>query len=318
MSDRGTPYSYRHLNGYGSHTFSLINAANERVWVKFHFKTRQGIKNFTDSEASRMKGMDADWAQRDLVEAIDRGEFPQWTLNIQVMTDEQAKTFRWNPFDLTKIWPHNEFPLIEVGILELNEVPANYFAEVEQSAFAPAHVVDGIGYSPDKMLQGRLLSYPDAHRYRLGANYEQIPVNRCPFAVNNYQRDGAMRVDGNGGASPNYWPNSFDNIHADPAYKEPAQLLESTLADWYDRNGAGDNDHYSQPGALFDKVMNDEDRAHTIGNIVGAMKGISGPRRMEIVNRQLCHFFRASVPLGMAVARGLGVEISPEVMQHAG
>ncbi|MCC6463462.1 MAG: catalase [Saprospiraceae bacterium] len=318
MSDRGTPYSYRHLNGYGSHTFSLINAANERVWVKFHFKTQQGIKNFTDNEASRMKGMDADWAQRDLVEAIDRQEFPKWALKIQVMTDEQAKTFRWNPFDLTKVWPHSEFPLIDVGTLELNEVPRNYFAEVEQSAFAPAHVVDGVGYSPDKMLQGRLLSYPDAHRYRLGANYEQIPVNRCPFAVHNYQRDGAMRVDGNGGSDPNYWPNSFDDIQVDPAYKEPAQVLESTLADWYDRNGAGDNDHYSQPGALFDKVMNDEDRAHTINNIVGAMKGISGPKRIDIINRQLCHFFRASVPLGLGVAQGLGVEITPEVMQHAG
>ncbi|MFN0016321.1 MAG: catalase [Saprospiraceae bacterium] len=317
MSDRGTPYSYRHLNGYGSHTFSLINARNERVWVKFHFKTQQGIKNFNDSEASRMKGMDADWAQRDLVEAIDRREFPKWTLKIQVMTDEQAKNFRWNPFDLTKVWPHADFPLLDAGVLELNEVPANYFADVEQSAFAPAHIVDGIGYSPDKMLQGRLLSYPDAHRHRLGANYEQIPVNRCPFAVNNYQRDGAMRVDGNGGSSPNYWPNSFDNMEADPAYKEPGMTLESTVADWFDRNGPGDNDHYSQPGTLFDKVMNDEDRANTISNIVGAMKGISGPKRMDIINRQLCHFFRASVALGMGVAQGLGVEITPEIMQHA-
>lgn len=318
MSDRGTPYSYRHLNGYGSHTFSLINAGNERVWVKFHFKTLQGIKNFTDSEAGRMKGMDADWAQRDLVDAIDRGECPKWALKIQVMTDEQAKNFRWNPFDLTKVWPHGEFPLIDVGTLELNEVPANYFAEVEQSAFAPAHVVDGIGYSPDKMLQGRLLSYPDAHRYRLGANYEQIPVNRCPFAVNNYQRDGAMRVDGNGGAAPNYWPNSFDEIKADPSYKEPAMTLESTLADWYDRNGQNDNDHYSQPGQLFEKVMTDQDRANTIGNIVGAMKGISGPKRLDIINRQLCHFFRASPALGIGVARGLGIEISPDMMTHAG
>ena len=197
MSDRGTPYGYRHMNGYGSHTFSMINVNNERVWVKFHFKTAQGIKNFVNDDAAAMKGKDPDFAQRDLVEAIDNKDFPKWNVKIQVMTDEQAKAFRFNPFDLTKIWPHADFPLIDVGVLELNQVPKNYFAEIEQSAFAPAHVVDGIGYSPDKMLQGRLLSYPDAHRHRLGGNYEQIPVNRCPYAVNNYQRDGAMAVNGN-------------------------------------------------------------------------------------------------------------------------
>jgi len=310
MSDRGTPYSFRHMNGYGSHTFSMINADNERIWVKFHFKTAQGIRNFEDMEATRMKGIDPDWAQRDLVDAIDRKDFPKWNLKIQVMTDEQARDFQWNPFDLTKVWPHADFPLIDVGVMELNEVPDNYFAQIEQSAFAPAHVVDGIGYSPDKMLQGRLLSYPDAHRYRLGANYEQIPVNRCPYAVNNYQRDGFMRVDGNGGSSPNYWPNSFDNIEADEQYKEPAWNLESTLAGWYDRNAEGENDHYSQPAALFRKAMTDADRRNLISNIVGAMKGISGPKKMDIINRQLCHFFRCDPELGMGVAEGLGVDVN--------
>src|SRR5579862_8100600 len=197
MSDRGTPYGYRHMHGFGSHTFSMINEKNEKVWVKFHLKTAQGIKNFTNDEAVKMKGIDPDFAQRDLLEAIDRGEFPKWNVKIQVMTLDQAKTYKFNPFDLTKVWSHKDFPLLDVGVLELNENPKNYFAEVEQSAFAPAHVVDGISYSPDKMLQGRLLSYPDAHRYRLGVNYEQIPVNRCPFAVNNYERDGSMRIDGN-------------------------------------------------------------------------------------------------------------------------
>ncbi|MFQ5447169.1 MAG: catalase, partial [Saprospiraceae bacterium] len=282
---------------------------NERFWVKFHFKTAQGIKNMTGSEAEKMKSIDMDHAQRDLVDTIDSGEFPRWNLKIQVMTDEQAKNFKWNPFDLTKVWPHADFPLIDVGVMELNEVPSNYFAEVEQSAFAPAHVVDGIGYSPDKMLQGRLLSYPDAHRYRLGANYEQIPVNRCPYATNNYQRDGAMRVDGNGGSAPNYFPNSFDNIVADEQYKESAWNLESTLADWYDRNAEGENDHYSQPGALFDRVMTAEEKANTISNIVGAMSGITGPEKDEIINRQLCHWFRASVQLGLGVAKGLGVNV---------
>ena len=308
MSDRGTPIGYRFMNGYGSHTFSMINASNERVWVKFHFKTMQGIKNFSDAEATEMKAKDMDFAQRDLVESIDNGHFPKWALKIQVMNDEQAKKFKWNPFDLTKIWPHKDFPLIDVGVMELNENPKNYFADVEQSAFAPAHIVDGIGYSPDKMLQGRLLSYPDAHRYRLGGNYEQIPVNRCPFMVNNYQRDGQMRVDGNGGSGPNYWPNSFDDIFADPSYKEPAQQLDSTVADWYDRNAEGENDHYTQPGNLFRDVMNDVQKKNTISNIVGAMKGISGPKKDLIIHRQLCHFFRADAQLGAGIAKGLGVD----------
>ncbi len=308
MSDRGTPYSYRHMNGYGSHTFSFFNKKNERCWVKFHLKTKQGIKNFTGPEAEEMKARDLDWAQRDLMEAIDRKDYPRWNMQIQIMTDEQAKTFRWNPFDLTKIWPHKEYPLIDVGILELNQVPENYFADVEQAAFAPANVVDGIGYSPDKMLQGRLLSYPDAHRYRLGVNYEQIPVNKCPYAVNNYQRDGFMRVDGNGGSEPNYRPNSFDNIKIDENTKEPAWQLESSVADWFDRNAEGEDDHYTQPGNLF-RLMSDQEKKNTIRNIVGSMRGIESAKRDEIINRQLCHLFRADVALGTRIARGLGVNV---------
>lgn len=315
MSDRGTPYSYRHMHGFGSHTYSMYNAANERVWVKFHFITQQGIRNFTDEEAVVMKGKDPDFAQRDLVEAIDNKDFPKWDLKIQVMTDQQAAEFPWNPFDLTKVWPHADFPLIDVGTLELNQIPKNYFADVEQSAFAPAHVVDGISYSPDKMLQGRLLSYPDAHRYRLGVNYEQIPVNKCPYMVANYQRDGLMRVDGNGEDAPNYFPNSFDDIQVDQQYKEPAMVMDSYVADWFDRNGEGDDDHYTQPGLLFTKAMNDYDRHNLVSNIVGAMSGITGPKKDLIINRQLCHFFRANANLGMAVAKGLGVNID-EVMSQ--
>ncbi|MBC7450432.1 MAG: catalase [Cytophagales bacterium] len=315
MSDRGTPHSYRHMHGFGSHTFSMINAQNQRVWVKFHFVTQQGVKNFTGEEANAMRGIDPDHAQRDLVEAIDRKEFPKWDMKIQVMTNEQSKAFPFNPFDLTKVWPHSDFPLIDVGTFELNQIPRNYFAEVEQAAFAPAHVVDGIGYSPDKMLQGRLLSYPDAHRHRLGVNYEQIPVNKCPFMVNNYERDGQMRVDGNGEDAPNYFPNSFDDIVADESYKEPAQELDGA-ADWYDRNAPGENDHYTQPGILFRKTMNDEQRKNTIANIVGAMKGISGEKKGDIINRQLCHFFRADIGLGMAVAQGLGITMDESMMKH--
>lgn len=317
MTDRGTPFSYRHMHGFGSHTFSLINANNEKFWVKFHFKTKQGIRNFTNEEATRMKGEDADHAQRDLVDAIDRGEFPQWDLKVQIMPEQEAKTYHVNPFDLTKVWSHKDYPLMDVGVLELNKVPDNYFADVEQAAFAPAHVVDGISYSPDKMLQGRILSYPDAHRYRLGANYEQLPVNRCPFAVNNYQRDGAMRLDGNGGSAPNYFPNSFDNIVADPAYQGVPVELDSNTGGWYNRNAEGENDHYSQPGNFYRSVLSEEDKKNLVHNIVASMSGIAGPKKDEIVNRQLCHFFRADIGLGMAVAAGLGVMLDPSnIPQH--
>src|SRR5690606_28492536 len=279
MTDRGTPYSYRHMHGFGSHTFSFINAKNELFWVKFHFKSLQGIRNFTNEEAVKMRGEDPDHAQRDLVNAIDNGDFPKWAMKVQIMTQEQAKNYKFNPFDLTKTWSQKEFPLIDLGELELNENPKNYFADVEQAAFAPAHVVDGIGYSPDKMLQGRILSYPDAHRYRLGVNYEQIPVNKCPYMVSNYERDGAMVVNGNGDDNPNYYRNSFDDIYEDHSYKEPPMKLDSDVADWFDRNGEGENDHYSQPGIFYRDVLNDYDKHNLVSNIVGSMSGITGTKK---------------------------------------
>ena len=312
MSDRGTPFSYRHMHGFGSHTFSLFNKNNERVWVKFHFVTMQGIKNFNEKEANEMKGIDLDQAQRDLVESIGKNDFPRWTLKIQVMTDEQAKTFRWNPFDLTKVWFHKDYPLIDVGIMELNKIPENYFRDVEQSAFAPSHVVDGIGYSPDKVLQGRLLSYPDAQRYRLGVNYEQIPVNQSRCEVSNYQRDGFMQVGDNGGASPNYRPNSFDSLVADENYKEPPMQLGSNIADWFDRN-ENDDDHFTQPGLLYRKVMSEEDRKNLVSNVVSSMRGICGEKKDEIINRQLGHFYHVDNQLGLAIAKGLGVTIDEKI-----
>ena len=311
FSDRGTPYGYRHMHGFSSHTFSFINANNERHWVKFHFKTAQGIKNFSDEKATEMKGLDPDFAQRDLVEAIDRGECPKWNVKIQVMTEEQARTYQYNPFDLTKVWFHGDFPLMDIGVMELNENPKNFYATVEQAAFAPAHVVDGIHFSPDKMLQGRILSYPDAQRYRLGGNYEQLAVNRCPYATNNYQRDGLMRVDENGGANPNYFPNSFDDIVQDASYKQPSWDLDSNTADWYDRNAEGENDHYSQPGIFYRKVLDEQGKKNLVTNFAGAMKGIDGPKKDEIINRMLCHFFRADIGFGMAIAQAL--EINPEM-----
>ncbi|HEY0030633.1 MAG TPA: catalase [Bacteroidia bacterium] len=315
MSDRGTPFSYRNMHGFGSHTFSLFNENNEKVWVKFHFRTVQGIKNFNGTEANDMRGTDPDHAQRDLVEAIEKKDFPKWTMQIQVMTQEQARNFKFNPFDITKVWSHKEYPLIEVGTMELNKIPENYFRDVEQSGFAPANVVNGIGYSPDKLLQGRLLSYPDAHRYRLGVNYEQIPVNKCPYMTANYQRDGFMQVGDNGEGNPNYHPNSFDDIIVDESYKEPPMQLESDIADWYDRN-KNDDDHYTQPGDLYRSVMNEQDRKNLVSNIVSSMTGITGIKKNEIINRQLCHFFRVDAQLGMAVAAGLGITLNESYMKH--
>lgn len=314
MSDRGTPFSHRHMHGFGSHTFSMINNNGVKVWVKFHFITQQGIKNFTGAEADAMRGIDPDHSQRDLVDAIENGDFPKWDMKIQVMTPQEAMDFPYNPFDVTKTWPHGDFPLIAVGTFELNEIPKNYFATVEQAAFAPAHVINGISYSPDKLLQGRLLSYPDAQRYRLGVNYEQITVNKCPYMTANYERDGHMRVDGNSDDCPNYFPNSFDHLKIDDSYKQAAMPLDSAVADWYDRNGLGDDDFYTQPGILFKKVMTDEERKNTVTNIVTSMMGITGEKRLEIINRQLFHFFAMDKRLGMAVAQGLGINNEEELM----
>ena len=222
MSDRGIPKSYRTMHGFGSHTFSMINAENERVWVKFHMRSQQGIENLTDQEAEALVGEDRESHQRDLYENIENGNFPKWKMYIQVMTEEQATNMPYNPFDLTKVWYKKDFPLIEVGEWELNRNPDNYFAEVEQAAFTPANVVPGISFSPDKMLQGRLFSYGDAQRYRLGVNHHQIPVNqpRCP--VHSFHRDGAMSVDGNHGSTIHYEPNSYGEWQEQPEYKEPA------------------------------------------------------------------------------------------------
>ncbi len=315
MSDRGTPYGYRHMHGFGSHTFSMINANWERVWVKFHFKTQQGIKNFTDVEATQMKGENPDFAQEDLVNAIEKGNFPKWTLYIQVMTEEQAKEFRWNPFDVTKVWFHEDFPLIEVGELELNTLPPNYFAHVEQAAFSPSNLIDGISFSPDRMLQGRLFSYPDAHRYRIGVNAHQLEVNRCPFGVNNFQRDGAMANSQDYEDAPNYFPNSFGDVQPDENYRNYEYEIDSNQVAHFDRNEE-DNDHYTQPGLLYTKAMNEEERQHLVSNIVAHMKKIDGDRKDEIINRQLCHFFRANIDLGMKIAIGLGVTIDASTFVH--
>jgi len=304
FSDRGIPAGYRFVNGYGSHTYSLVNAQGERVWCKFHFKTLQGIQNLDDDEAARIVGQDRESHQRDLYEAIERGEFPQWRFLIQVMTQEQAQGFRWNPFDLTKVWPHAEFPLIEVGVMELNRNPENYFSEVEQSAFKPSALVPGIGPSPDKMLQARLMSYADAHLHRVGPNWQQLPVNRPRCPVANYVRDGALATAETYGSSPNYWPNSLAGApQPEEQYKDPAWKLGEVIVDRFD--STVDHDDFTQAGNLF-RLFDPAQRDRLARRIAGAL----GQASKEIQMRQLRHFLAADQEYGRRVADKLGIDPS--------
>lgn len=302
MSDRGIPLSYRHMHGFGSHAFSMINAKNERTWVKFHFVTQQGIKNLTDAEAEAIVAKDRESNQRDLFEAINRGEFPRWKMFIQVMTEDQAKKMPYNPFDLTKVWYHGDFPLIEVGYFELNRNPDNYFADVEQAAFNPANVVPGISFSPDKMLQGRLFSYGDAQRYRLGVNHHQIPVNAPRCQVNSYHRDGQMRVNSNAGSTIGYEPNSYGEWQEQPDFKEPALELSGAADHWNFRED--DNDYYTQPGKLF-RLMTPEQQKVLFENTARAM----GDSPKEIKVRHIGNCLKADPAYGKGVADALGISI---------
>jgi catalase len=302
FSDRGTPKTYRHMNGYSSHTFKWFNAKGEYFWVKYHFKTEQGIQNFTREEAEIMKGKDPDHATRDLFEAIKRGEYPTWRVEVQIMTPEEAAKYRFNPFDVTKVWPHADVPLITIGRMVLNRNPENYFAEVEQSAFSPANFVPGIGPSPDKMLQGRLFSYHDTHRHRLGANYHLLPVNAPKAAImNNYQRDGAMRFDNNGGGSPNYYPNSFGGPEPEPKVGEPPFDVAGKAAR---QKYTHPNDDFVQAGDLYRKAMTDTDRDHLINNIVGHLGGAQ--KRIQL--RQTALFYKADPDYGRRVANRLKLD----------
>src|SRR5882762_8415366 len=307
FSDRGTPDGYRHMDGFSSHTFSLINAKNELFYVKYHFKTKQGIKNFTGERASEMRGIDPDHAQRDLFDAIKKGDFPKWRVSIQVMPEKEAETYHINPFDLTKVWPHKDYPLMEIGELTLDRNPENYFADVEQAAFEPRNVVPGMGFSPDKMLQGRLISYPDAHRYRLGVNYDALPVNKaqCPFAT--YHRDGFMRFDENGGSSVNYEPNSFDGPVEDKRYVERPKQVSGAVAR---HNHRSDSDYYTQPGNLF-RLMTPDAQQRLVSNIAGSLKNT--PRRIQEL--QLQHFYKADPHYAAGVARGLGLDLDSMVIK---
>ncbi|HWW68332.1 MAG TPA: catalase [Duganella sp.] len=301
FSDRGTPDGYRHMDGFGSHTFSLINEAGERVYCKWHLKTKQGIKNLPAAEASRLAGEDPDYAQRDLFGAIAAGDFPQWEVKLQVATEAELAAWEartgWNPFDLTKVWPHKDFPLIPVGLFELNRNPLNYHAEVEQAALSPSNVVPGLGYSPDKMLQARLFAYHDAQLYRVGTNHQHLPVNapRCP--VHNQQRDGAMAI-ANGGSARNYQP--VDASGSNPqglGHGEPALALQGGAARY---DGRGKEDDYTQAGNLF-RLLPAEEKLNLFNNIAGPLSQVSA----EIIARQLGHFDQADPAYGAGVRAAL-------------
>lgn len=303
FSDRGTPHSYRNMNGYSSHTYKWYNESGEVFWVKYHFKTDQGIQNLIRQEAEHIKGTDPDHATRDLFNAIKNGNYPSWTLQMQIMPAKDAETYRFNPFDVTKVWPHGDYPPIDIGKMVLNRNPANYFAEVEQAAFSPGNFVPGIGASPDRMLQGRLFAYHDAHRYRLGPNYLLLPVNQ-PKGVKakNYQRGGYMRFDGNFSDEPNYYPNSFGGPEPNPEAAEPAFEISGQVAR---QPYTHPNDDFVQPGNLYRKVMTDMDREHLIGNIVTHLCNAN----KDIQQRQARIFYKADPDYGQRVAEGLGIEL---------
>jgi catalase len=296
MSDRGLPKSFRHMHGFGSHTFSFINARSERHWVKFHLLTQQGIANLTDAEAEALVGKDRESSHRDLYESIERGEFPRWTLCVQVMPEREASSCPYNPFDLTKVWPHGDYPLIEVGVMELNRNPENHFADVEQAAFNPANVVPGIGFSPDRMLQGRLFSYGDAQRYRLSVNHAMIPVNAAKCPIHSYHRDGLMRVDGNGGGTTPYAPNTRSEWLSQPEYKEPPLSIEGSADHW---NHRVDDDYYSQPGKLF-RLMSDAQKQALFENTARAIAGVSKP--VQQLHIEHCRLADPAYGAGVAAA----------------
>ena len=303
MSDRGIPASYRHMHGFGSHTYSLVNEKGTRVWVKFHLRTQQGIKNLTNAEAAAIVAKDRESHQRDLFEAIEKGDFPKWTLYFQIMTEEQAQNYKENPFDITKTWSHKDFPLIEVGELELNRNPENYFQDVEQAAFAPTHLVPGIGLSPDKLLQGRLFAYGDAQRYRLGINHNQIPVNAPVCPVHAYHRDGAMRMDGNYGATKGYAPNGFGEWAEQPEHRHPALPVDGAI-DNYNPYEDKTDDCFYQPGNLY-RLMTETQKQILIANTVEDIM----PVTENIKYRHAAHCYLADKDYGERIASGLGLDI---------
>jgi catalase len=297
FSDRGTPDGYRHMDGHSSHTYMWYNAKNEYVWIKYHFKTDQGNKTLNAAQAEDLAGKDPNYSTRDLFEAIQKGDYPSWSVYVQIMTNEQAKEYDFDPFDVTKVWYHGDFPLIPLGKMVLNRNPENYFAEVEQAAFAPNNLVPGITFSPDKLLQGRTFAYQDAHRHRLGANNVQIPVNAPKNApLHSYQRDGYMSVNGNGGSGPNYYPNSVPGAPVpDASFSPPAIELRAVLS--RHERPTGDAD-FTQPGELYRRVLNKMHQDHLAHNIAGHLK--NAKKNLQL--RQTALFYKADANWGLKLA----------------
>jgi len=302
MSDRGTPRSFRNMNGYSSHTYSWMNADGERFWVKYHFKTVQGIENFTNAEAAQMVPVDPDFHRRDLWNAIAGGDAPEWRLEMQIMPFEEAADYRFNPFDVTKVWPHADYPPITIGRMVLDRNPANHFAEVDQAAFAPSNLVPGIGLSPDKMLMGRIFSYHDTHLHRVGTNYEQLPINAPRSPVHSYSKDGAMAYR-HAGSQPVYAPNSYGGPQADSSQEQPGWWVEAAEVGRYAYERHAEDDDFVQAGALYRDVMNEVDRNHLAGNIVAHVsEGVSA----DVKRRVIDYWASVDAGLGERLASGLG------------
>jgi catalase len=317
MGDRGLPSSWRHMDGFGSHTYQWINAAGERFWVKYHFKTDQGVEILSQEQADQIAGEDADFHIRDLSSAIDRGDFPSWTLSVQVMPYEDAKSYRFNPFDLTKVWPHSDYPLIQVGTMTLDRNPENYFAQIEQAAFAPSNFVPGIAASPDKMLLARIFSYADAHRYRVGTNHAQLPVNAPKSPVHSYSKDGPMRFDFQKSEVPVYAPNTMGGAHADPARAAESAGWETDGE--LTRAAATlhpEDDDFGQAGTLYREVLDDDARARLVANIAGHVSKVTRP---ELRQRVLQYWANVDSSLSQRVAEALepsapDADVSPEAV----
>ena len=299
FSERGLPQSVRHINGYGSHTYSFINEDNKRYWVKFHFKTEQGHKHWRNDEAAKIVGKTRESTQEDLFYSIEKGDFPKWRMCIQIMSEEEALKTAYNPFDLTKVWPHGDFPLIEVGVIELNKNPENYFAEVEQAAFSPSNIIPGIGFSPDKVLQARVFAYSDAHRYRIGTHYEALPINAPKCPMHNYHKDGSMRFFGQqtGNIDAYYEPNSMNGASEDSRFEEPPLAISGNATRYSHRDG---NDDFIQPRNLF-TLFNTEQKTHLYSNIAEAMQGV----KLHIIERQLSLFDKIDKEYGDGVRAAL-------------
>ncbi len=305
FSDRGIPANFRHMHGFGSHTFKWVNANGEACWVKYHFKTEAGIKNLTAEECAHLAGTDPDHATRDLFEHLKSGQVAAWKAYVQIMPLAAAETYRFDPFDVTKVWLYSDYPLIPIGRLVLDRNPQNFYADIEQAAFSPANLVPGVEVSPDKLLQGRLFSYPDAARYRLGANFAQLPVNQAKVPIANHQRDGLMRVDGNGGSALNYAPNSYGGPVAVPSTKEvPSALTGTTGRTEYPQ--ASKADDFEQAGMLW-RVLKPDEQDRLVANLSGHLRGAE----RAIQERQVQHFVKADATYGARIAKALGISFKP-------